>query len=406
MNPWLRILGSLQLTAWLLAASLVLVFFGTIEQVHLGLYGAQRVYFESFVAIWAYPPQWPLGQYLAWLHLPVPGGYLLGPLLLANLAAAHFRYFQRTWKAAGIVLIHAGVAMLLVGQLATNLFQEESFLWLQEGGSSNYLVSFHEDELALTDTSGEKTDKVFSLAGDRLTEGRHYDLPGTGLGLRLRAFYRNATLAAMQGEGASVPATQGLGKEMNLVARPAPEVTKMNERNAGAALVEVLGPQGPLGVWLVSALFENQFPPQTFEAGGKSFRLEMRPRRTYLPFRLTLIDFTHDKYPGTEIPRNFASTIRLQDERHGTDRQALISMNNPLRYEGLAFYQASFAEGDTASMLQVVRNPSWLLPYLSCTLVTAGLLFQFGRSLWGFLRRRAAGATGPDPLHEPLQEVE
>jgi len=43
----------------------------------------------------------------------------------------------------------------------------------------------------------------------------------------------------------------------------------------------------------------------------------------------------------------------------------LIFMNQPLRYAGKTFYQASFGKGDTLSVLQVVKNPGWLLPYIS-----------------------------------------
>jgi hypothetical protein len=41
-----------------------------------------------------------------------------------------------------------------------------------------------------------------------------------------------------------------------------------------------------------------------------------------------------------------------------------------------------------ASTLQVVRNPSWLTPYLSCILVGAGLLIQFLSHLFGFLKQK------------------
>ena len=41
-------------------------------------------------------------------------------------------------------------------------------------------------------------------------------------------------------------------------------------------------------------------------------------------------------------------------------------------------------------MLQVVRNPGWLLPYLSCTMVTLGMLVHFGIRLAGPLRRKIA----------------
>jgi hypothetical protein len=49
------------------------------------------------------------------------------------------------------------------------------------------------------------------------------------------------------------------------------------------------------------------------------------------------------------------------------------------------------ATGDTLSILQVVQNPGWLIPYISCLLVTVGLLVHFSISLRRGLRR--AGAT-------------
>ena len=56
-------------------------------------------------------------------------------------------------------------------------------------------------------------------------------------------------------------------------------------------------------------------------------------------------------------------------------------MNQPLRYEGLTFYQASYGEAGRLSILQVVRNPGWLLPYISCGLAALGLLLHFGLKL-------------------------
>ena len=68
-------------------------------------------------------------------------------------------------------------------------------------------------------------------------------------------------------------------------------------------------------------------------------------------------------------------------------------MNQPLRYDGKAFYQASFGKGDTLSILQVVENPGWLLPYISCVLVTIGLMVHFAISLKRSARRRSAAAA-------------
>jgi hypothetical protein len=117
--------------------------------------------------------------------------------------------------------------------------------------------------------------------------------------------------------------------------------------------------------------------------------MAMRPRRQYLPYSITLKQFRHDVYPGTDIPKNFSSLVRLYNPSRGEERDVLIYMNQPLRYEGKAFYQASFGKGDTLSVLQVVENPGWLLPYASCVLVTAGLLVHFVISLRKSVRRQA-----------------
>jgi hypothetical protein len=74
----------------------------------------------------------------------------------------------------------------------------------------------------------------------------------------------------------------------------------------------------------------------------------------------------------------------------------MIYMNNPLRYSGLTFFQYQMAAGETAekagvapsSTFQVVRNPSWLTPYISCVMISLGLLVQFLTHLVGFVRRR------------------
>jgi hypothetical protein len=105
---------------------------------------------------------------------------------------------------------------------------------------------------------------------------------------------------------------------------------------------------------------------------------------------VTLEKFSHDIYPGTDIPKNFSSKVRL-NLPDGASREVLIYMNNPLRYSGLTFYQAGFDNNDHTTILQVVRNPSWLVPYIACSAIALGLIVQFMIHLVGFVgkRRRA-----------------
>ena len=77
----------------------------------------------------------------------------------------------------------------------------------------------------------------------------------------------------------------------------------------------------------------------------------------------------------------------MDPSRH-EDRETLIYMNHPLRYEGMTFYQSGFDNNDTTTILQVLQNPSWLIPYISCALIASGMVLQFGMHLTSFVRRR------------------
>ncbi len=184
------------------------------------------------------------------------------------------------------------------------------------------------------------------------------------------------------------PATQGMGTQ--IVATPIPTTSKEDERNLPAAFVELIGPDGSLGTWLVSP----ELPmPQRFTSAGHEWKLAMRFERRYLPFSLTLLKFSHDIFPGTNIDRNFSSRVRLNSPGGTADREVLIYMNNPLRTGGLTFYQKSFVPANDVSeerttVLQVVSNPSWRIPYIACGMMALGLVLQFGLHLSAFFGRR------------------
>ena len=212
--------------------------------------------------------------------------------------------------------------------------------------------------------------------------------------VRVKTFYANSLLAQQsQPDYEPVKTTAGLGA--GLWWREVPRETEMNRMDMPSAIVEIATPQGSPGTFLVSAWLDQ---PQSFTFNHRSYELLLRQERYYLPFSLHLIEFRHDRYPGTDIPKNFSSRVRLQNLENGEDREVRIFMNNPLRYGGETFYQASFDPDDRGSVLQVVHNPSWLTPYFSCVLVALGLVIQFLSHLVPFLKRRmAAPATANAP---------
>ena len=370
---------SLKLTIGCLAALMILVVACTLAQVRLGTLGAVNLYMRSWF-FWM-----PLGG----LSIPIfPGGATVGLVLMVNLVAAQIRRLELSWRKAGIWIVHAGLILLFIGEFVTSAFQVDARLAFEIGQTSNSLVVPRQVELAVVDRSDPKLDDVYGVSERALGRGGAVAIPGTPLSLRVLAYQRNAQLGRATPGAPTAGATEGAGVGLAFV--PLPPVTNDEQADLSVAVVEVLDGGKPVGRWLASNAIEA---PQPFTAGGRTYTLALRDRRIYLPYTLTLEDFRHDVYPGTDIPKNFSSLVRLQNPSRGENRNVLIFMNQPLRYDGKAFYQASFGKGDTLSILQVVENPGWLIPYVSCVLVTLGLLVHFAISLRRGLRR--AGSARP-----------
>lgn len=371
---------SLRLTVVLLALSIILIFWATLAQVQLGVWGVQEKFFHAFFVLGKIPGT----------EVPVPlfpGGYFIGGLLLLNLLAAHICRFRLEWKKAGIQLTHLGIILLLLGELLTSLLQVESSMRIEEGGTQSYSESYRSNELAILDTTDPGFNEVVAIPEAVLADGGSLSHPKLPFQVRIRDYHPNAALQMRDPAPGAPPALATAGIGLRVAVTPLRPTYKQDERNAPAAHLEFVGPAGSLGTWLVSPLLGR---PQKFDHAGRTWEIALRSRRYYHPFRITLLDFAHDKYPGTEIPKNFSSRIRLRSDDGRQDREVLIYMNNPLRHAGLTLYQASFEPGDKVSILQVVRNPGWVLPYVSCLLMGFGLLFQFGYHLTGFVRQRAS----------------
>jgi hypothetical protein len=369
---WLNHLSSVELTLSCILLAMALVAAGTLAQVKMGTFAAQKMYFNSW---WIYTE---LGDW----KIPVfPGGLSVGTLWLANLIASFITRFE--YKDLGIFVTHAGLILLLLGQLLTQTLARESQMAIPVGQSKNYSESLLSTELALIKTSDPDLDEVTVIPDSLLIREGEIRPPRLPFSLIIRHYFPNAQLS-MAPPGTHSLATKGIG--LQVAAREAPPVSSDEEQNNVSAYVEVREGEKNLGVWLVSS---GLGAPQSFLSQGAQYTLAIRPKRHYYPFTLTLKEFRHDVYPGTDIPKNFSSLVGLSNPEKHESREALIYMNHPLRYERNTFYQASFGEGDKLSVLQVVENPAAMTPYLSCAIVVLGLVIQFLSHLIGFAKRTA-----------------
>ena len=352
------VLSSLKLTLVCLGLLMILVVACTLLQVPLGTHLAV----ERTIRSW-------------------PGG-LIGGALLLNLLFAQFLRLELSPRKAGLWLTHLGLALLFVGEFSTALFQVESQMPIEVGQTRGYCEDSRQMELAVVDATDPSADIVTSIPESILKNNGEISHPSLPFTIKVRRWYDNASLGMRKPEDPPSEATGGVGAGLRV--RPEPVVTADDAQNSAASLIEASSRGQSLGSFWVSPALGA---PQGFTREDKDWRLVLRPRRYSLPFTLTLKEFKHDIYPGTDIPKNFSSLVRLVDPAAGEDRDALIYMNSPLRYGGKTFYQASFGKDDRLSILQVVRNPGWLIPYLSCALVALGLLLHFGVKLSSSLRQ-------------------
>jgi hypothetical protein len=425
-------LASLRLTVALFALSMVLVFVGTLAQMDEGIGTVVGKYFRSWV-VWV-PGQLfvRLGQVFLgispkahaadWVGFPFPGGWTIGAVLLANLLAAHALRFRLTWKRSGIIVLHAGLIVLLVGELVTGLFSVESRMTLTEGETADYIEQNRSGlgtplvELAITDVTDPAADDVAAVPGARLQRGGLVQDPALPVDVEVLEYMPNSALVEVRGTPKREVRTTTMGEPFTIAGRSEVSGADVDQtEDAVSARVRILrkGTREEVGTFLVSLWFDRNFtrrvpryafPPQTFAVGGRTYTVALRNQREYLPYAVRLLEFRHDKYLGTSTPRNFSSRVRLDDPERRETREVVVSMNAPLRrfahggpaltwlFNGETFYQSGFLPPQArvkGTVLQVVRNPGWLMPYVSCALVSLGMLVHFGIHLFGFLRRRA-----------------
>ena len=404
----LQLAASLRLTVVLFALSLLLVFFGTLAKIDHGIWTVVGDYFRSFGVMVPFQLLVKFGQVFFGLPadttipgtFPFFGGTTLGLMLLVNLLAAHAVPPQAQREAGGHPAIHAGLIILMLGELGTGLFAVEQRMSIATGETVNYTDTSNRVELALLTPTPRTARRTSSSSCRSACSSRRDASPASmPVDIEVQEFWKNSRMVLpgkndkLDNERTTLSGvTVGIVKDKESAGV---EVEAREDMPAARVVFYEKGTDNVLGEYFLSLWFYgnmhsrlNEFKPQTVKVGDTTYFVELRPRREYKPYAVMLEKFTHDYYPGTETPKNFASKVQLETTA-GYRREYTISMNNPLFHGGETMYQSSFFPGDKGTVLQVVRNPVWWMPYLSCFLVTAGMIVHFGVNLVSFLQRRA-----------------
>jgi ResB-like family len=383
-------LADLRITVALFALALVLVFWGTLAQTDAGVWTVVQKYFRSAVVLVPLKVVLFNGVNDTKTVLPFPGGWLIGGVMLVNLLAAHAIRFKLTWNRSGILLIHAGIIVMMFGELITGLYAVEGQMVIPIGKFASNVIDARSSELAIIRRFEDdpKKDDVVTIPSRLLKTGAAVEDEKVPFRIVVVEFMANSKL---RDEPKNNKGVKGFGRFH--VADDVPEVSGVDPNqklDLPSAYMKLFNRAGEeLGTWLFSTLFEE---PQWITVDGKDYQVLLRYKQTTRKFKIHLKDFKHDVFPGTTTPKDFHSYIILSDPTNGVEREVEIWMNHPLYYDGETFYQSSWTmdQNDKANgtILQVVRNPGWLLPYISCAIVGFGLLIHFGLTLYRFIDRR------------------
>lgn len=393
----LELLADLRITVVLFVLSLFIVFWGTLAQVDNGVWTVVAKYFRNWY-VWV-PLRVVFFNALdkSSAAIPFPGGWLIGGAMLVNLLAAHAIRFKLAWNRAGIILIHAGIIVIMLGELITGLYQIEGQMVIKNGQTVNQVMHPGTAEFALIRTLDDKRDEVVSVPKSRLYNDAVIDDPNLPFTMTIIDYMVNSEFRQLKKEekkdyDAKNPDAQGHARTH--IVKKIDEVNGVdpNARHDVPSMYAVLtGRDGkPMGKWLFSAHLENQF----IKIGDKEYQVALRYKQKERPFSFYLEKFEHEVFPGTQTPKDFHSYILLTDPEHGIEaRPVEIYMNAPLYYRGETFYQSSWTTDPMTrkadgTVLQVVRNPGWLMPYIACLLVGVGMLVHFGNTLYKFVDRR------------------
>lgn len=312
-------------------------------------------------------------------------------------------------KRGGVVLLHGGIALLMFGELYTAQYVGEAQMRITEGQTISYAEDIRSFELAVTDVSDPTKDVVTVIPGSivdasapkaQLVDGQDDFIVETAsinddalpFALQIVKLMPNATTRRAQ-PGETTLANAGLGQLR--VATSVPVNTGVSTEqtpDAPAALVELLKKDkdgkpttDSLGTYLLWPFLGSE----VVEVDGKPYNIALRYTRVPKDYSLTLDKFKFDKYEGSATPKNFESVVQLRDPEQNVDVTLSTSMNNPIRYAGETIYQSSYDPNNLqTTVLQVVSNAGWMIPYVACMIIAAGMLVHFLQMVVRFVYRR------------------
>lgn len=396
-----RLLCSLKLACVLLGLLLLLTWLGTVYQAEAGLYAAIARYFDSWYVLQEVAS---IGDVK--LVLPLPGAWPVMILLFLNMLFGGVLRVRPRWSRLGVIVAHISILVILAAGFVTSISSKRGYVALFEGESQNFKESYDEDVLQVVelDAKGRPQGKVFEFgpqcwidapAGSQM----QLEIPELGLQLDIFGFVRHGVVLSTKQRAADAGNALERVVDGHFIRRL--ELEKEAERNSPVAYAKARLGEQESGAFIVADKRQAK-AAYRLDLGGRSFALQFARKRALLPFNIKVDDFRVEFYPASRKPKSFESDVSVQDGNGAISRHT-IKMNEPLRRDGLVFYQANWGPQDQPnpsryfSQLEVVENRAEKWPEYGLYLAAFGLCYHFIWKLSAWIYRREKKAKTPNP---------
>ena len=299
-------------------------------------------------------------------------------------------------RKAGMVLLHIGIMGLMLNEILVTTAHKEHRLVVAEGQTSSEVLDIRYHEMAIVDVSDPEVDRVVTVPAEKLASLETISSPELPFDIRCVEYLRNNTFAKSTAQTNNL-ATKGIGVRLPVKEIPTVAGTGNDQEvDTPAAYVELFDKEtgDSLGVHTLASQLKLKFA-DSVTVDGKDYRILLRVQTFNKPYKITLNDAIRENYPGSMTPKYYGSEVTIDDVATGEVTSQRIFMNNPLRYNGETFYQSGMPDAEPGepqfTILQVVTNVGWMIPYVCCMFTVVGLLGPICAEFAGLLEQTSSG---------------
>lgn len=322
---------------------------GTVAQRYIGLYPSQKLFFGSFI-LW-----------LGWV--PAPGAYTALSVIALGMMIKIVFYSPWKKKQAGVIVTHASILLLLLGGLVTALSREEGYMILGQDDTDNIVSDYHQRELVILKNHLQ----ILAIPYAALHEKRKLEISGLGILTITKTCFPCSINSGAQRNNAF----KGIASEAELSVK---NFSNEEAENQPAIAFDITGAGKDQDGNYIESEALSQHP--VLIKGKDIYEIHLRAEQRPLPFLVRLKHFDKQDYPGTTIAQSYRSDVMVEDG--ALSWNAVVEMNQPLRYRGYTVYQSSFIEkeGKLFTVLAVVKNAGAIFPYIAVAILCTGLLIH------------------------------